>query len=640
MSKANLNIENKIIKNLKQFLGNKYKAFNNALIQSNAVIAGGSILSLLHDGIINDIDVYVNLEHLTPLLIFLRDNNYINQMYNAYTTPPYDKSFLKENGVIVRYPFLYVPNNNHNPYIYGPEEFLPEDNLRDDNQHIRNRIMIDLIVIRNDKLITDVTTNFDLTFCEIWYDGKNVKSNTINDSLNKTGMINEAYLKKLREMNQFTILRIKKYINRGYKITNLTADDFILMENYINDFVRENVEYNQYIKSKVYVDKIITNQYRPFIEMDSIISNNDNYTILKLYSTLIRFNDIKYYIYYDIFNNYLNGFIIKLNEINDILYRDYPYKKFTYGLSLLNYFNQFDTNSSDINMFNDMLLSLNVQRDNLHYLYTVLLLSTNMVKSCEFHPELTCSTNINIIVDTCNKVLSDGHKLNIKYIQSLNKMIDISDYKYVNKIIISVDETIFPENCFDIYMTTYNKITDILDDNNYILLINYNKETGIDDVLCIERDSMLEILTKLDHQDVDETFYECTGNVIQGTNDKRISFDDNKAYGKFPINNQGLNGLFDNNNIRDILYIIHNTDNRILYILPVYNDPYDDNHNDDDNVQLIFTHTISKRNTLPNIANYISTNHCQAGSNFLVYRFGICADLEKCVKTMMTWNLL
>ena len=312
MSKANLNIENKIIKNLKQFLGNKYKAFNNALIQSNAVIAGGSILSLLHDGIINDIDVYVNLEHLTPLLIFLRDNNYINQMYNAYTTPPYDKSFLKENGVIVRYPFLYVPNNNHNPYIYGPEEFLPEDNLRDDNQHIRNRIMIDLIVIRNDKLITDVTTNFDLTFCEIWYDGKNVKSNTINDSLNKTGMINEAYLKKLREMNQFTILRIKKYINRGYKITNLTADDFILMENYINDFVRENVEYNQYIKSKVYVDKIITNQYRPFIEMDSIISNNDNYTILKLYSTLIRFNDIKYYIYYDIFNNYLNGFIIKL----------------------------------------------------------------------------------------------------------------------------------------------------------------------------------------------------------------------------------------------------------------------------------------------------------------------------------------
>jgi len=38
----------------------------------------------------------------------------------------------------------------------------------------KNFIPIDLMIISDDVKLVDVVTNFDLSFCEIWFDGQNV----------------------------------------------------------------------------------------------------------------------------------------------------------------------------------------------------------------------------------------------------------------------------------------------------------------------------------------------------------------------------------------------------------------------------------------------------------------------------------
>ena len=72
---------------------------------------------------------------------------------------------------------------------------------------------------KNGYMAKDVVSNFDLTFCEIWFDGKDVYANYKDDVLQKRGLLKDDYLELLFiDNNKFTKNRIEKYKNRGFEI--------------------------------------------------------------------------------------------------------------------------------------------------------------------------------------------------------------------------------------------------------------------------------------------------------------------------------------------------------------------------------------------------------------------------------------
>lgn len=165
---------------------------SNILQQTEAVIAGGYILSHISKGwTSSDIDVYVNLRNVVTLIQFFRSINY--RISFIHTAPPYDQSFFRKNNIIQRIRMY------HNQFGY---------------------ISLDIIVILDDKTVESVVTNFDLTFCEVWYDGKDIKGSNLKDAIMKKGKLRVEYNKALFEnFNNFIIERLKKYTYRGYKIT-------------------------------------------------------------------------------------------------------------------------------------------------------------------------------------------------------------------------------------------------------------------------------------------------------------------------------------------------------------------------------------------------------------------------------------
>ena len=164
------------------------------LKDSGAVIAGGSILSMIinKDSIfVNDFDVYVNLKNSQIIYDAIIKLGYVS--INSHLSPAYDQSFFKKNKILSRFSFRNTINKRKPP--------------------------IDLMIINDDVSVNSVVTNFDLSFCEIWFDGENVYSNDPESITTKTGYLKKDYAEYVfTYFNKFIIKRIKKYTKRGFKI--------------------------------------------------------------------------------------------------------------------------------------------------------------------------------------------------------------------------------------------------------------------------------------------------------------------------------------------------------------------------------------------------------------------------------------
>jgi hypothetical protein len=73
--------------------------------------------------------------------------------------------------------------------------------------------------------LTKVVTNFDLTCCEMWYDGTSVKSTESSNNIQKklTTLRYEYAQVLFNSLNSFLINRLKKYIYRGFTISTEAA---------------------------------------------------------------------------------------------------------------------------------------------------------------------------------------------------------------------------------------------------------------------------------------------------------------------------------------------------------------------------------------------------------------------------------
>lgn len=170
------------------------------LTEHDAIIAGGFVLNaILHShnnsGFTNtDIDIYVNRRNAINLLKRLQEQH--NYMISVIGASPYDLSFFYKNHILARF------------YLFVIDAFVPQP------------YSIDVMIVDDDTDVETVAQNFDLSFCEAWYNGLLVQASNEEHIVNKKGILKNDYVNALVVYkNGFIIRRIKKYIERGFDIS-------------------------------------------------------------------------------------------------------------------------------------------------------------------------------------------------------------------------------------------------------------------------------------------------------------------------------------------------------------------------------------------------------------------------------------
>lgn len=171
-----------------------FKDFNEILQNTESIVSGGFIVSCLTDYDITqgDIDIYVNRKNSMKLIELLIQTNFGYKIQDSHIAPAYDQSFFRKNNIMARIPFVNITGKKN---------------------------IIDVMVIPDNIDVRTVASNFDLTFCEVWWDGKELGGTNIEDTLNKRGFLRKDYEKYLVEhFNPFILKRIQKYNSRGFDI--------------------------------------------------------------------------------------------------------------------------------------------------------------------------------------------------------------------------------------------------------------------------------------------------------------------------------------------------------------------------------------------------------------------------------------
>ena len=175
------------------YTANQYASelLSQLLFHHKAVVAGGFVLNAMTARVVDfkqDMDVYVHHSQAFALYQSLLDLGY--NISTSHITPTYDESFIRKNRIEARF--------------------------RLDGSGMIGRI--DVMVIPDAIPLQQVVTNFDLTFCQVWYDGKRVHSSHPDDIARKHGSLQPQYHAAYQSGNLFLHRRIEKYQARGFRI--------------------------------------------------------------------------------------------------------------------------------------------------------------------------------------------------------------------------------------------------------------------------------------------------------------------------------------------------------------------------------------------------------------------------------------
>ena len=220
---------------------NFFEKFSKALSDTGALHAGGSLTVIaittqkhinyviqdIKDGYI-DLDIYVDANNYNTMLNVFIDIGF--KIEKTVGTPAYDASFMRENQIITRVCLK------------------------------KEKLLVDLMIVhnKNGKTPLDVVQNFDLTCCEVWFDGKRCNASHFDDFKQKPvemtagGLINNIaystipetqsprpgthkkarvttmrpqYVSKYISGNNFLHKRVRKYETRGFVIKFQSKQD-------------------------------------------------------------------------------------------------------------------------------------------------------------------------------------------------------------------------------------------------------------------------------------------------------------------------------------------------------------------------------------------------------------------------------
>ena len=226
---------------------------NNVLKDYNVIIGGGFILKAIGSFIDEksvDMDLYVPTKHIekfkeTMTKIFKPEKV---EEYKVSNVP---SSFFLKNGI------LSVTKYSKNIPKYSE---------------------MDIVEINDDRFPSDVIKNSDLTFCENWYDGKNIFMTYPEHVEKKNGFLENHYLSLLYSGNPILIKRMKKYIERGFKI-NINDPISKNVKDITNDIINNKIFTEQIKNQSDYITKLIANREISNDKLNMIssyIKNNKN----------------------------------------------------------------------------------------------------------------------------------------------------------------------------------------------------------------------------------------------------------------------------------------------------------------------------------------------------------------------------
>jgi len=188
-----------------------FAGLSEILVKYSAVIAGGSVLdgAFLNIPKIKDLDIYVPNQNIKNFINDLRKLFKIDYM-DIRKNSGYCDSFLKKNKIRKIYTLKQMID-------YGA-------------------IAFDIMAVRRCRTPLDVVSNFDLTVCQVLYNGKDIMATHLQHVLDKQANIKPDYFATLLQGNCFLRERMNKYIKKGFKI-NFPTLSTPLKDNTTNDDV-------------------------------------------------------------------------------------------------------------------------------------------------------------------------------------------------------------------------------------------------------------------------------------------------------------------------------------------------------------------------------------------------------------------
>ena len=195
-----------------RYAGDSTKTMISNLKQSityhGALLAGGSIVrSTLPDKRgISDLDIYVPIDKI---------KSFIDELFNpedGILRPIYDKLNWRSQST----KFKHI-----RPSFYC-NSFLRKNGIkkvyRAGIHTAYNQTTIDIMSVRKRRTPLQVVNNFDLTFCQVWFDGVDIFASHPEDLRTRKGTLQGEYVNLMLNGNKFLKKRMIKYINRGFEI--------------------------------------------------------------------------------------------------------------------------------------------------------------------------------------------------------------------------------------------------------------------------------------------------------------------------------------------------------------------------------------------------------------------------------------
>jgi hypothetical protein len=212
--------------------------FFKLLKDCGALIAGGGVLDAINENAVmeeklkannskkkayrnldvgkKDIDIYVSATHIEAFIKGLLELIDIDTYFLDIKEPSlYCTSFLNKNGIKVIFNIKQKKITPLEAYITSKSTPITS---RAQIPSLYIKYEIDIMVVRNRRTPLQVVNNFDLSFCQTWFDGERIYASYKEDVLTKNGTLQGEYIPLYLEGNYFLRRRIDKYAARGYTI--------------------------------------------------------------------------------------------------------------------------------------------------------------------------------------------------------------------------------------------------------------------------------------------------------------------------------------------------------------------------------------------------------------------------------------
>ena len=308
--------KSKIDDKLKVILNTDLNYFKKILLKNEAYIAGGFLLSAITNLYeTSDIDIYINEINFNRFIKDLKKLN--NFKFNIYSDPNPPiwgmDDFYHNTTVKSKYYYSVETRRNIGNEIYCSSEnsdldignhkaphwkdkkpklcniviaseydlsFFKKNGIKFKIEVFINNFKCDIMILNKKRKVLDVVSNFDLTFCQLWYNGSKFSGTHLKDISNKIGYLNPDYLESLIKNNYFILNRIEKYKKRGFDIYNVAGDisNIDISKFHLSSYNKYEIEDIEKFLVKIYID-LIKKRFNLLLSLlkNNYISSNNKY---------------------------------------------------------------------------------------------------------------------------------------------------------------------------------------------------------------------------------------------------------------------------------------------------------------------------------------------------------------------------